>query len=253
MLKILDPVEIQRGFYIFVTVIGKAPIKNVTIKDWAYDDRPREKLLLKGHSALSDAELIAILVSSGSKEESAVDVSKKILALTQNNLNDLAKLSINDLKKIKGIGPAKAIAITAALELGRRRKQEDAKEQLKIRTSKDAYRFFEPLLGDLRHEEFWVLLLNSGNRIVGNKRVSEGGLSGTVADVKIIFKHAVEHLATSVVLCHNHPSGNLKPSLADILLTRKLKEAGKLLEVSVVDHIVIGDGGYFSFADGGVL
>jgi DNA repair protein RadC len=223
------------------------------IKDWAEDDRPREKLLLKGRSALSDAELISILVSTGSREDSAVGLSKKVLALSGNNLNELGKLSITDFRRIKGIGDAKAIKIMAALELGRRRKEEQFSEPQRIQTSKDSFRIFEPILADLPHEEFWVLLLNGGCKVLGNKRISEGGITATIADIKIILKHAVEHLATSIVICHNHPSGNKHPSDADILLTKKIKEAGRLLEISLVDHIIIGENGYFSFADGGIL
>lgn len=223
------------------------------IKSWAEDDRPREKMLLKGRAALSDAELISILVSSGSREDSAVSLSKKILALSGNSLNDLGKLSIADLKKIKGIGEAKAVKIVAALELGRRRKEEAFPEPARIQTSKDSFRFFEPILADLPNEEFWVMLLNSRSKMVGYKRISEGGVNATIADAKIIFKYALEHLATSVVLCHNHPSGNKEPSESDIMLTQKLKRAGKLLEISIVDHIIIADKSYFSFADAGIL
>lgn len=243
----------QWGFFIFVWMSAKPVLKNIPIKDWAVDDRPREKLLLKGRAALSDAELIAILVATGSKEDSAVGLSKKILALSRNSLNDLGRFSVTDFRKIKGIGKAKAITIVAALELGRRRKEEATAAQVKIQTSKDSYRFFEPFLSDLPHEEFWILLLNSGNKILGYKRISEGGIVGTIADMKIIFKHAVELLASSIVLCHNHPSGNTKPSMADIVLTKKLKESGALLDIAIVDHIIIGEKSYFSFADGGIL
>jgi len=223
------------------------------IKSWAEDDRPREKMLLKGRAALSDAELISILVSTGSREDSAVSLSKKILSLSGNSLNDLGKLSIADFRKIKGIGEAKAIKIVAALELGRRRKEESFPEPARMKTSKDSFRFFEPILADLPNEAFWVMLLNSRSKIVGYKRISEGGVNATIADAKIIFKHALEHLATSIVLCHNHPSGNKEPSESDIMLTQKLKSAGKLLEISIADHIIIADKSYFSFADAGML
>jgi DNA repair protein RadC len=251
LLKILGVEQTQGDGYIFV-LMGMG-VQYASIKSWAVDDRPREKLLLKGRAALSDAELISILLSTGSKGLSAVALSQKILELSRNSLNDLGKLSIADFKKIKGVGQAKAIKIVAALELGRRRKEEDLADPIRIQTSKDSYRFFEPFLSDLPHEEFWILLLNGGNKIVGYKRISEGGVNSTIADAKIIFKHAVEHLATSIVLCHNHPSGNIKPSIADIGLTKKLKDAGKLLEISIVDHIIIGDKQYFSFADEDML
>lgn len=227
--------------------------KTFTIKQWAEDDRPREKLLLKGRLSLSDAELIAILIATGSRENSAVDLAKKILVLTQNNLNALGKLSVLDLQKIKGIGQAKAITIIAALELGRRRKIEEAKIVIKIVRSADSVALFEPLLSDLPHEEFWVLLLNRGNKIIDYKKLSEGGVSGTVVDAKMIFKYAIDNLATSMVICHNHPSGNTQPSEADKQLTRKLKSASAFLEISLLDHIIIGQGEYYSFADDGLL
>ncbi len=227
--------------------------KNISIKNWAEDDRPREKLLLKGRAALSDAELIAILIATGNREDSAVGVAKKILSSAGNNLNDLGKLSVNDLKKTKGIGEAKAITIIASLELGRRRKSEEAQEKKQIITSKDAYNFFEPLISDNKHEEFWIVMLNRANKIIGHKKISEGGINGTVADPRIIFKQALENYATSIVLCHNHPSGNIIPSNEDIRLTQKIKEAGKLLDILVLDHIIIGDKKYYSFSDEGSL
>lgn len=227
--------------------------KEFTIKQWAKDDRPREKLVIKGMQALSDAELIAILISTGTREESAVDVSKKVLKTAKNNLNELGRLSIKDLRKIKGIGEAKAVSIVAALELGRRRKDEHVEEKMKISTSRDVYNYFQPILCDHKHEEFWILLLNRSNKIIGRKKISEGGVSGTVVDPKIIFKHAIDELATSIVLCHNHPSGVVKPSQADMQLTQKFKEAGKVLDIGVLDHIIIGEKGYYSFADENVL
>ena len=227
--------------------------KNLTIKNWAEDDRPREKLLLKGKSSLSDAELIAILISTGTKNDSALDLAKKILQSASNNVNELAKLSVNDLRKVKGIGEAKAISIIAALELGRRRKEETVFERKQIVTSKDIFDFFNPLLSDYKHEEFWVLLLNRANKIISSKKISEGGITGTVADPKIIFKHAVDELANSIVLCHNHPSGNCKPSEEDIRLTQKIKNAGKFLDIFVIDHIIIGGNSYYSFNDDGIL
>jgi DNA repair protein RadC len=224
-----------------------------SIKLWAEDDRPREKFALKGKQSLSNAELIAILLSTGTRDESAVDLARKILNLTNDNLNDLARLSITDLKTIKGIGEAKAITIAAALELGRRRKDEAAKEVEIIKGSKDIYKYFEPILSDLPHEEFWVLLLARNNRVIGRKKISEGGVSGTVVDAKILLKHAIENLASSIVLCHNHPSGSLTPSIADVHLTKNLKGGAKLIDITVIDHLIIGHHEYFSFADAGMI
>lgn len=228
--------------------------KRISIREWAEDDRPREKMLLKGTSALSDAELLAILIGSGTVEESAVEVSKRVLQLTGNNLTELGRLDLKLMQKVKGIGQAKAISIAAALELGRRRKLEEAKEEhAYIRSSNSAYQYFEPRMSDLPHEEFWVAYLGRNQRVLDVKRVSEGGVGATVADPKIIFKHAVELLASAVVLSHNHPSGSLKPSKGDFRLTQKLVQAGKLLDVAVADHIIIGERGYYSFADSGTL
>lgn len=226
---------------------------NLSIKHWAEDDKPREKLMLKGRTSLSDAELIAILISTGTKEETAVDLSKRILNSVQNDLNALGGLSIKDLTKFKGIGEAKAISIAAALELGRRRKESERKEKPLVRSSKDAFEYIYPFLADLSHEEFWVLNLNRANRIVSHIHISKGGVAGTVVDAKVVYKHAIEQLASGLILCHNHPSGNLKPSEADIQLTQKLKEAGKFLEINVLDHLIIGEQKYFSFADEGLL
>jgi DNA repair protein RadC len=223
------------------------------IKSWSPEDRPREKLLLKGTSALSHAELIAILIGSGTATLSAVEVAKKILQAVENNLNELAKLSANDLMKVKGIGEAKAVTIVAALELGRRRREGDAEEKPRISGSKDAFEQVKADLMDLPHEEFWVILLNRANRMMKKKRVSEGGVSGTVADPKIIFKLALEELASGVIVVHNHPSGNLAASQSDVDLTKKLKEAGKFLEVQLLDHLIIAGQKYFSFADEGII
>lgn len=227
--------------------------KPLNIRDWNPEDRPREKLLLKGTSALSDAELIAILIGSGTANLSAVEVSKKILLQSNNNLNLLAKLSIKDLMKVKGIGEAKAITIVAALELGRRRKEIDSEEKPKITTSKEAFDQLKGDMMDLPHEEFWVLFLNRAHRVTKKKRVSEGGVAGTVADPKIIYKLALEELASGVVVAHNHPSGNLQPSQSDIDLTKKLKEAGRFLEIQLLDHLIITGHKYFSFADEGIV
>jgi DNA repair protein RadC len=219
------------------------------IKAWAEDDRPREKFLLKGKQSLSNTELLAILIATGTKNESAVDLARKILQLTNDNLNELGKLSIKDLKKVKGIGEAKAITIAAALELGRRRKDEDAKQIEIVKTSREVFNYFEPLLADLPHEEFWILLLARNRKVIARVKISEGGVAGTVVDTKIIFKHAIENLASYIVLCHNHPSGNLQPSTADIQITKNLKNAAILLDIDIVDHIIIGNNKYYSFAD----
>ncbi len=223
------------------------------ILSWAEEDRPREKLLMKGKAALSDAELIAILIGSGSRELSAVDLSKLILQSVNNNLHELAKLSINDLMKFKGIGDAKAISIAAALELGRRRKESEVAKKAKVASSADAYEAVRPYLMDLLHEQFWVLLLNRANEIIRPQQISIGGVAGTVADPKMIFKAAIEHLASSIILVHNHPSGNLTPSQADKDLTKKVKEAGRMLDIPVLDHLIFSDNGYFSFADEGIF
>jgi DNA repair protein RadC len=225
----------------------------LNIKSWSPEDRPREKLLLKGTSALSDAELIAILLGSGTTTMSAVELAKRILQGVDNSLHDLARLSVKDLMKIRGIGEAKAITIIAALELGRRRKELEPDEKPRIIESVDAYELLKSHLQDLPHEEFWVMLLNRGNRVIRKNQVSLGGVGGTVADPKIIFKMAVEELASGIVLAHNHPSGSPEPSQSDIALTRKFQEGGKLLDIQVVDHIIITDARYFSFADEGML
>ena len=224
-----------------------------TIKTWAEDDRPREKLILKGRNALSDAELIAILISSGNIEESAVDLSKRILSNTNNNLAELSRLNMKDLMKFKGIGEAKALSIIAALELGRRRREQEAINKKQITASVDVFNIFHPILSDIAHEEFWILLLNKANHVIGKFNISVGGLTGTVADPIKIFKQAFEYNATGLILCHNHPSGNIKASDADLKLTQKLKEGGKLLDIPILDRIVIGQEKYFSFADEGIL
>jgi DNA repair protein RadC len=224
-----------------------------TIQSWAEEDRPREKLMLKGKAALSEAELIAILINSGTVDLTAVDVAKIILKSVNNNLNDLAKLSIKDLSKFRGIGEARAIAIVAALELGRRRKEQDRPQRARVTCSRDAYNEMIPHLIDKPHEEFWILLMNRANEILRPVQISTGGVSGTVADPKLIFKQAIEHLASSMILFHNHPSGNLMPSQADKDLTKKLKDAGKLLDIPVLDHLIFTDTAYYSFADEGIL
>jgi DNA repair protein RadC len=225
----------------------------LNIKSWSPEDRPREKLLAKGTSALTDAELIAILIGSGTAKLSAVDVSKKVLQHVDNQLNELARLSVKELMKVKGIGEAKAITIVAALELGRRRKELDPANKTKISSSAASFELLKGDLMDLSHEEFWVLLLNRANKLIKKKKVSEGGVSGTVADPKIIYKMALEELASGVIVAHNHPSGNLTASQSDIELTKKLKEAGKFLEIQLLDHIIVAGSKYLSFADEGLI
>jgi DNA repair protein RadC len=229
------------------------PQKPFSIKCWSPEDRPREKLILKGKGALSDAELIAILLGTGSQSLSAVDLGKQILLSVDNNLNALGGMTIRDLTRIKGIGEAKAISIVAALELGRRRKELSPEEKPKITGSKDAYELLKAELTDLSHEEFWVLLLNRANRLIRKQRVSQGGVAGTVADPRIIFKMAVDDLASGIIVAHNHPSGNLSASQADVALTQRLKDGGKLLEIQVLDHLILAGHNYFSFADEGIL
>lgn len=223
------------------------------ITSWAEDDKPREKLMLKGKSVLSDAELIAILIGSGSRNESAVDLSKRILASVDYNLNALGKLSIAQLMTFNGIGEAKAISIIAAMELGRRRRNEDATDLTKIGSSKMVFEVMQPIIGELPHEEFWVLFLNNSNKILFKTQLSKGGMTGTMVDVRIIFKLAFEQNATSIILVHNHPSGKLQPSDADIQITKKIKIAGQQLDISVLDHIIITETGYYSFVDEGIF
>ena len=223
--------------------------KSVSIKNWKEDDRPREKLLSKGKNTLSDAELIAILIGSGNREESAVGLAKRILTSTSNNLNQLGKLSVNDLTQFKGIGGAKAISIITALELGRRRRLEEALERPKINSSKAVFDIMQPILGELNHEEFWVLYLNNSNKIIYKNQLSSGGITGTIVDVRMLFKKALELSSVAVILCHNHPSGSLKPSKSDIDLTKKIQQAGKSLDIKILDHLLITEKAYFSFAD----
>ncbi|MFZ4523724.1 MAG: RadC family protein [Bacteroidales bacterium] len=224
-----------------------------TIRNWAEDDRPREKLLLKGRNSLSDAELLAILVGSGTKTESAVDLAKNILKLAQDNLAELSRLGIGELTKVKGIGQARAVTILAALELGRRRNESEVLVRDKIKTSRDAYEIFRSTIGDRPYEEFWIILLNRANKVIKKCNISEGGISGTVVDPKKIFKISLEHHASSIILGHNHPSGVVTPSDADCRITKKLCDAGAMLEVTVLDHLIIGDDSYYSFADEGAL
>lgn len=223
------------------------------INQWAEDDRPREKFLLKGKAALSDSELLAILIGSGSRNESAVQLCQRILASANNNLNQLGKLSIQQLMDFKGIGEAKAISIAAALELGRRRRSEDAAELDKITSSKAVFNIMQPLIGELLHEEFWVLFLNNSNKVIHKAQLSKGGMTGTVVDTRIIFKTALEYNAISLILTHNHPSGKLLASESDKEITRKLQLAGKQMEIMVLDHVIITESSFYSFADEGIL
>lgn len=220
-----------------------------SIKAWNEDDRPREKLMLKGKIALSDAELIAILIGSGSRNESAVSLGQRILASVENNLGELGKTSVAQLKKFKGIGEAKAIAIVAALELGRRRRGQDALERKKITSSESAFELLQPIIGDLPHEEFWGVFLNNANKVLQTLQLSRGGITGTIVDVRLTLKTALQLGAVGMILAHNHPSGTLKPSQADKLLTKKLKLAGESLDIKVLDHLIITEKAYFSFAD----
>lgn len=225
----------------------------LSIKNWSEDDRPREKLLNKGRTTLSEAELIAILIGSGNISESAVELSRRILSTVQNDLHKLSRLTVLDFQKFKGIGQAKAITIIAALELGRRKKIQRQLKNTSISTSREAYIEFYQLFQDLLHEEFWVMYLNKANKMIARFCISKGGITGTVADIRIIMKQAVEQLACSVILAHNHPSGNLKPSKADVELTEKVKSAALLMDIQLLDHLIIGNDGYMSFADEGLL
>jgi DNA repair protein RadC len=223
------------------------------IARWAESDRPREKLLEKGRGLLSDAELIAILIGSGTVKESAVELARRLLDLAGNSLAELARLDVHELMKIKGVGPAKAVSVMAALELANRRMATPAKQKPRVTSSSDAFHILKAELCDASYEVFWMLLLNRANRLLSKVQISEGGFSGTVADPKKIFKMALERKASSIILAHNHPSGNLKPSEADIRLTRKLKSAGEMLDLPVLDHIIAGEQGYYSFSDEGTL
>jgi len=226
---------------------------SIKITEWAVEDRPREKLIQKGTSSLSDAELLAILISSGTKHKSAVDLGRELLAVADNNLNSLGKLSINDLKKLHGIGSARAVTIAAALELGRRRKLAEVPEVPQIKCSKDVADIFQPLLSDLSHEEFWILFLNRSNKVINRMKLSQGGISGTVTDVRLVMKKAIECLASGIIVCHNHPSGNLNPSESDSKITQKIKDAGNMMDIQLLDHLIISDKDYYSFADNGML
>lgn len=242
-------------FFIFTFNVNRNSylMTYLSIKNWASDDRPREKMLAKGVQSLSDAELLAILIGSGTREVSAVELSRNILSETGNKLSSLGKMSIPELMKIRGIGQAKAVSIVAALELGRRRNSSEIIEKQQITSSKDVFDIFHALLSDLSHEEFWVMYLNRSNKIIDRYKLSQGGVSGTVIDVRLILKRALELLASGIIICHNHPSGNSAASENDIKITEKLKIASEQMDIKLLDHIIICDGSYLSFCDEGIL
>ena len=230
------------------TAVNLASIKNL-----AEDDRPREKMLTYGNAALTDAELIAILIGSGSVEANAIELAEQVLASVNGNLSELGRRSVRDLMKFKGIGEAKGITIAAALEIGRRRQFSDVMKREDITTSYDVFQLMLPILIDLPHEEFWVVLLNRANNVITQQRVSSGGVSGVMVDPKMVFRPAIEVLASSIVLVHNHPSGQLRPSQQDIDITRRLREAGRVLDILVVDHLIVAHSGYYSFVESGIF
>ena len=228
-------------------------MKKLTIKSWAPDDRPREKLETKGKASLSDAELIAIIIGSGNRQESALALSQRMLQSVNGNLHQLAKLSIEKLTIFKGVGVAKAIAIITALELGKRRQLETIQKKGTITSSKDVFTLMQPVLGDLEHEEFWVLFLDNSNSVIAKRQISKGGLTATVVDVRLLYKSALELVSVAIIVCHNHPSGKLQPSAADKRITQKIKAAGITLDIKLLDHLIITEKAYFSFADEGVF
>jgi DNA repair protein RadC len=225
----------------------------LNIKAWAEEDRPREKMIARGRAALTDAELLGILIGTGIKNMTAIDLAKLILQSVSNDLNNLARLSVKDLSKFKGIGEAKAINIVAALELGRRRKETEKADQISLNASKLIYDFMKPYMLDLQHEEFWVLIMSQAGNLIKAEKISSGGVTGTIADPRLIFKLALENLGSSIILVHNHPSGNLAPSEADLTLTKKLQNAGKFLDIFVREHLIFTNNGYYSFSDRGML
>jgi DNA repair protein RadC len=224
-----------------------------SIKDWSDDDKPREKLVQKGRAALSNAELIAILIGSGTKNETAVALSKRILSSANNNLNELGRVSIKQLMKFKGIGEAKAVSIAAAMEIGRRRQNEKAVSKAQISGSKAVFNLLQPLIADLPHEEFWIVYLNNSNKVIHKAQLSKGGITGTLVDIRLVMKQALEFGAVSLVLAHNHPSGTLKPSEADKKITKKLQKASEALDIRVLDHVIITQNNYYSFADNNLI
>jgi len=227
--------------------------KKSIIKSWALEDRPREKLLNHGIQSLSDTELLAILLGSGTKNVSAVELARQILVSAGNNLHQLGKLSVVELKQNKGVGQTKALMLLSALEIGRRRNQTEIIQKPKITSSKDVFNLFHPILGDLPHEEFWILILNRSNHVVDKIRISQGGISGTVIDARLILKNAIEKFASGIILCHNHPSGNAEPSEPDKKITQKIQNGANFMEINVLDHIIIADKHFYSFADEGIL
>ena len=227
--------------------------KTLSIKSLAEDDRPREKFLLKGKASVSDSELLAIIMGSGNREESAVELARRILNSVENNWHRLSQLSIKDLMKFKGVGEAKAISIATALEIGNRKSQQEVLERHQISSSKDVFEVLQPHLSDLSTEEFWAVFLNQNNRIIGKSRLSSGGINQSVVDIRILFKNALEHFSTRIIVAHNHPAGSLKPSSEDINITKKIDEAGKLLEIELLDHIIIAQNKFYSFKEEGIL
>ena len=225
----------------------------MSIKSLAEDDRPRDKFLLKGKAAVSDSELLAIIMGSGNRNESAVELARRILNSVENNWHRLSQLNIKDLMKFKGVGEAKAISIATALEIGNRRSQQEVLERQKIGSSKEAFEILQPHLSDLQTEEFWVIFLNNQNKILYKNCLFRGGIGSSVADVRIIFKTAIEHFSTGIIVAHNHPAGSLKPSQQDINITNKIKEAGKLLDIELLDHLIIAQNQFYSFKEEGIL
>jgi DNA repair protein radc len=228
-------------------------MEKLSINEWSVDDRPREKMMVQGSAALSDAELVAILIGSGNNEENAVELSRRILGTCNNNLNTLAKWDINDFSRFKGMGPAKSVTVMAALELARRRNDAAPKEREHITCSRDVYHLFAPLLADLPHEEFWSLLLTQAGTVIDKIRISSGGIDGTYADVRLILRDAILKRATQIAVVHNHPSGNTRPSNQDIHLTKAIHKAAEVMNIRMFDHVIVCDGSYYSFADEGAL
>jgi len=226
---------------------------NSKIKNWSVEDRPREKLLKQGIQYLSNAELLALVIGSGTREMNAVELSRLILSSAGNNLSELGKFSVDDLIKTKGIGVAKAITLVAALELGARKGRSYIGEKVIIKSSQSAFDILHTHLGELEHEEFWIVILNRAHKVIDTIKISQGGLTGTVIDTRMILKYAIDKRATSLIVSHNHPSGNRKPSEADINITKKIKNAAALMDITLLDHIIVADKTYFSFADEGLL
>ena len=227
--------------------------KNTSIKDWSVEDRPREKLLKSGVQSLSNAELIALLIGSGTREVNAVELSRNLLASVSNNLHELSRLGPGELVKTKGIGTARAITLMAAIELGSRKSNSYAEEKISIKNSQTAFELLYPVIGELEHEEFWIIILNRAHKVIKTEKISQGGLTGTVIDTRMILKHALDKRATSLIISHNHPSGNKTPSEADINITKKIKNAAEIMDISVLDHVIVAGQSYFSFADEGLM